>query len=487
MSAVKSGLFSVTNKAIQVVLAICSMAILGRLLTPEDFGLFSLVLSIQIFFSPVLNLGLAQAYIMEPQVNQSTENAYHNINLIMAAINAIFLMTAAPLLAHFYQKPVLFNMTIFFSGSILLSAMSTQRMAYFTRQKRFGLLMIIDSATQFGGIISAIIAGVCGFGVWALLIRAWCVAFLRSILTRIISSQKYYNSSYAQIVKNVSKMRFGFELTISRILQTLMLSADKLFFGKFFDIMYLGFYTKAIETARLPESHISMAITTPAFSYLTRQSKKQRIINYKLFCNLVLLIAVIPAGMSVVIGDLLMPFIMGNQWIAAGVYLQLLGVWSVGKVIQRISGLIYMSEGETKKLIIVDGMAFPIVLGSAVMCAIIGNNPIWFVIGLSLSSLCYWLVILFFCLYGLEHNVHIFREVGKTFMTISILLVFVYMFRLFIIDLAFDMGPNATLFSVLAFSAILVFPIQLIFNRKQFIEVLLYIKRGLLPTHLIYL
>ena len=178
------------------------MAILGRLLTPEDFGLFSIMLAIQTLFSPVLNLGLTQAYIMESQVNQSTENAYHNINLMLGVINAIFLIIAAPLLAHFYQKPILFSMTIFFSGSILLSAMCTQRMAHFTRQKRFGLLMIIDSTTQFSGIISAMIAGMCGFGAWALLIRAWCVAFLKNILTRIISSTGAIWSSSASVSRD---------------------------------------------------------------------------------------------------------------------------------------------------------------------------------------------------------------------------------------------------------------------------------------------
>ena len=163
MSAVKSGLFSFTSKVIQIALAICSMAVLGRLLTPEDFGLFSIVVSVQALFLPVLNLGLTQAYIKESQINQSTADAYHNINLILGVINAVFLMIAAPLLARFYQKPVLFSMMIFYSGSILLGAMCTQRMAHFTRRKRFGILMIIDSATQLGGIISAIIAGMFGF------------------------------------------------------------------------------------------------------------------------------------------------------------------------------------------------------------------------------------------------------------------------------------------------------------------------------------
>ena len=479
MSAAKGGVYSLVEKVIQIILSISSMAVLGRILTPDDFGIFALVLSVQIIVLPILNMGLQETYIKDVLDSNTAQSSYHFFYILIGIINTSILVIAAPILSFIYKKPELIPMVILFSGSVLLGSVYKQRLAHIVRQKRFGYLMVINSITQLGGFVSVIIFGFLGYGVWSLILKAWVIEILKTILVKIGLLVKYRWTNISQIKNDIGSLRFGVELTISRLLRGIMLSIDKMIFAKFFDVSSLGFYTKAIELARMPDSIIGNALSNLGFTYIVRQTTTQRLASYLLYFNIVSYLVIIPAGLCIVVGDTLVPVLMGHQWIESGVYLQILGVWGVGKAVQSISNFIYMVEGKSTDLIKVNFLAIPIVIGSAIIGSLTMGTPLGFVALLSISSIIYWFIILLFCFYSLENNSKYLLKYYQTIISVVIYLVVVYILKYFFINEIGNVTYHIELLVVLGLSLISFLPIHISLNRKQLLFMWEYVHRGL--------
>ena len=81
MKAWQSVSWTMSSQIINTLITIISLAILGRLLTPAEFGIFGLVITVQAFFKPIIDLGLLPAFIKLPSVTEATSNVFFTINI----------------------------------------------------------------------------------------------------------------------------------------------------------------------------------------------------------------------------------------------------------------------------------------------------------------------------------------------------------------------------------------------------------------------
>lgn len=101
-SAVYSSLFSLGNRYIQLILNIAALAILGRLIEPEHFGIVAIVLAAQMIFAPLLDMGLSTAYVKLEIVGPAAQNAFFTLSAILGFINCLYLILISPVLAYIY-------------------------------------------------------------------------------------------------------------------------------------------------------------------------------------------------------------------------------------------------------------------------------------------------------------------------------------------------------------------------------------------------
>ena len=81
MKAWKSGTWAISGQALQLLITVLTLAILGRILSPEEFGIFGLVIAVQAFILPVLDMGLLPAFIKLESAERDASNAFFTINL----------------------------------------------------------------------------------------------------------------------------------------------------------------------------------------------------------------------------------------------------------------------------------------------------------------------------------------------------------------------------------------------------------------------
>ncbi len=394
MRAWKSGAWSLGGQIVNVLVTLVSLVILGRLLTPEQFGVFGLVLAVQALVLPFLDMGLQPVYLKLKCADAEVSNAFFTVNVLVGSLFSALIFAFAPQFAEFYDIKQLEVLLGVFAVSILFAAMSSQPTAVLSRRKRFDRIVQVNTIVLITGASLSILLAWSGFGVWSLIWRVLYETTARFILFSILSRQRYRIVGYRIIKPYFRELGFGIEIVFSRMVINWVNAIDKLLLGKFISLGEIGGYSRAQQIALMPNGSIRTAITTPALAYLARRRQGGKLDEYLLLYWIVFLLAGTPCLILAVFGDLIIPLLLGQQWLGMGWILQWLGLMGLGRVFQGLSEIYHIDRRvikRTNQYTIVSLMGvylFPVSL------LIATKSLYYFVIGISVLSFTYWLGVL---------------------------------------------------------------------------------------------
>lgn len=380
---------------VNVLVTFSTLAVLGRILTPAEFGLFGLVIAVQAVIKPMLDMGLQPAYIKIENVSEGTSNAFFTINVATGVLGGILVAALAPWIAQFYSAEQLKILLPVFALSFVLAAASGQPIAVQRRNKRFDRISIVNTSVLIVGAAMAVVFAWLGFGVWALVWRAIIEAGLRFFIYLSLTPHSYRIVGYLAIRPHIRDIGFGIEIVASRLLGGWTNAFDKLALGKFSAVAELGGYTRSQQLALMPDANIRTSITSPALSYLARQKTDDKLENYLFLLWVVFVFAGTPCLILVTYGDLLLPLILGDQWIEFGWILQCMGLYGLGRVFQGYSAIYHIDRKVVKWTnIYLLGSVFGVLL-LPITLLIRTESSFYFIVSIAVLSVCYWLLALF--------------------------------------------------------------------------------------------
>lgn len=135
---VRAGLINVGSRGLGFVIRILALMVLGRLLTPEDYGLVTMVTA----FTGVLNMfgcfGLFQAAIQRDVLSEAESSSLFWLNLTFGAALTLTAMLAAPMVSAFYREPRLLAIMDVIAFTFLITAAGVQHGVLLQRRLAFG-------------------------------------------------------------------------------------------------------------------------------------------------------------------------------------------------------------------------------------------------------------------------------------------------------------------------------------------------------------
>ncbi|MFH1115223.1 MAG: MOP flippase family protein [Pseudomonadota bacterium] len=271
-------IWSSTDKAGVYLLQFVMGIVLARLLEPADFGLVGMLTIFLVLIQIFTDGGLSAALIQKKEPTNEEFSTIFYFNVLSAALGAGILFLCAPLVAGFYNEPLLDPLTkvlslnlVFGSFGLVQSTRMTKRLDFRTQTK---ITLIATASSGF----FAIMAALHGFGVWSLVIRELSGNVVRTTLFWMSSD---WRPSPAFSIRRLREMLgFGSRLLASSLLFRLVDQADLVVIGKAFSAQDLGFYTRAGSLARVAPSGFSVVVnrvTFPVFS--TIQDEPRRLKN----------------------------------------------------------------------------------------------------------------------------------------------------------------------------------------------------------------
>src|SRR6056297_3098567 len=98
-----SAISSIGNSLIQII----QLAILARILSPEDFGLMELVMVVIGFSQMFVDMGISNAIIYKQTINKTQLSTLYWLNIIIGIILFIAIMFLAKPISTIYENSLL--------------------------------------------------------------------------------------------------------------------------------------------------------------------------------------------------------------------------------------------------------------------------------------------------------------------------------------------------------------------------------------------
>lgn len=340
---------TITAQIVRFVLQIGSMAILARLLTPNDFGLIVMVNVVFSFFIIFQDAGLSVATVQSEKINHSQISTLFWINLTLSIVMMLLIAIMAPFIATFYREPRLTGITLALSITFLLSGLSIQQKALLRRQMNFFSLAVIEISSLVAGIAIAITLAALGFNYWALVAMSIAIGLTSTLLSWLIVD---WRPGMPTKIMNIRPMLvFGGNLTGTQLLVYFIRDIDKLLIGWVWGAFSLGLYSRASKLAFMPESILLYPISNVVVSAMSRlQNDRPR---YRKYYHMALT-AITTLGMPIfaflfIAADDLVHVLLGEQWIGAIPIIRALSVAAFSKTVIGATSWVYISLGLTKR------------------------------------------------------------------------------------------------------------------------------------------
>lgn len=358
--------------------------ILARLLSPDDYGIIAMPLVFLALAQCFIDSGFSTALIRKPDLTEDDLSTAFYFNIGIGIVCYIILFLTSPLIADFYNTPILSDLLKVTALATLFNPLCTVQQAILTRNINFKSQAIISLT---GAVISGL-AGLCmaysGYGVWALVCQQVGGFLIRTI---ILWTMRIWHPKNKWSWESFHYLwGFGSKILGAGLLDTAYKNIYPIFIGKFYSANDLGNYTRAQQFSTLPSSNITgifLRVTFPVLS--TIQNEDERLArNYRKILKMSAFL-IFPLMMILsAIADPLVRILLTDKWEGCIILLQIICFNMMWYPIHAVNLNLLTVKGRSELFFRLE--VFKKVVGISIMCITIPHGLVWMVSGSVLSS-----------------------------------------------------------------------------------------------------
>ena len=331
-----ASLFSIAGQLYNIAIRFATNLILTRLVTPEDFGLMAVANIILLGTTLVSEVGLRQAIIRsESDVSGRLLRTIFTVQVARGALLALVLLLLSGVLIIFgssfpgvYSNPLLPYVIALISLNPLMVGFESTKIAVQGRNLTIGWNTLTETGAQTLGLAVGILAGLNGFGVWALAIGPLVAGLFRVIMSHTLIPGRADAFGFDREVF-VEVFHFGKWVFLASLLGFVCFYGDQVILAAWLNEHELAMLALCFFMLGIVRQLVSKFANEVAFSKLSQVNRTQggdvRKHYYKLRAPLdVLLLSF--AGGCMISGEQIIQFLYDPRFSDAGLYLGLLSL-----------------------------------------------------------------------------------------------------------------------------------------------------------------
>lgn len=297
--------------------------ILARILSPDDYG----VLSVMIIFTTLANVfiqtGFNTALIQNKDVTEEDYSSVFWISIIMAFLIYVLLFVIAPIIADFYDMPTIVKPFRVLSLVLFPGSLNSIQLAKVSKELDFKQVFRSNiGAILVSGLLGIILAYL-GWGVWALVLQYLSNVIIACIVMHFTVG---WTPKLAYNFKRVkSLLSFGWKILLSSLIDALYQDLSSLVIGKKYSSSMLGFYNRGKQFPQFFIGAINGAVQSVMLPAMARKQDDRRHVKTLMRKSIMLssfIIFPIMAGLAG-IADSLVALLLTEKWLISVPFLQI--------------------------------------------------------------------------------------------------------------------------------------------------------------------
>jgi O-antigen/teichoic acid export membrane protein len=323
-NVVNSSILMISASWLAKALGLISTIILARLLTPNDFGLVSIVMLVIYFFNIFSETGCKQYLLSLPEVTNQELNTAWTLNIISKTIISGVIMLFAPYSASFFSEPQL-TMTLYVSALIPFIN-GLENPAIYLAKRNFNYQGIFKL-----NLISKIISFTITISLAYYLKSHWALIFGTLTHFSLMTIGSYFimpfkpSFSLKQIKKQWDYSKWIF---VRGLVGYTRAKIDTFILAKSFLTAELGLFNVAKEFAMLLQEQIAMPLQDIVMTSVQKvKGNEQNVASVIEKFSTLLVCLILPAVIGLaMLSDKVMLVVLGEQWLDAAPLLAVLAI-----------------------------------------------------------------------------------------------------------------------------------------------------------------
>jgi O-antigen/teichoic acid export membrane protein len=322
-----------SGSAISNLITILALPVLTRLYTPDDFGLFQLMISTALTLSVISSLKLELAVLL-PKHQVISDNVFKLALLTLLFTTALFgllLIIFSEFLLDLLNAQKLMPYVIYIILGIFINGLF-QLVQYIPIRSKDYIYLSKSKIAQAGfAQTSSLTAGFLGANFLGLYLSMLAGIFLNVLL--LIRNKMHLFKGYSKkrllaVLRRYKK--FPLINTPMTFLNTLANELPVFMFTLFFGPEIVGFYMAANRLVKRPITMISQSLSQVYFQAASEAFHKggsELLKLYKKTVSKMTMMIALPLLVVLLFAPEIVSMILGDEWRESGVYMQILTFW----------------------------------------------------------------------------------------------------------------------------------------------------------------
>ncbi len=322
------------------------VVVLARLLTPDDYGLAALAVTLASFSMTLGDFGFGTALVQARTASQRWASTACWCALGAGAIGSGLAALAAYPAALTLGEPAVAPLLIAGGLTLFLVAAGSASNALLTRSMSFGVIQGASVSASMIAMVCAVAAASLGAGAWALVLQQLVLATTMSaffiVAARWRPSREFSRAAFRSLSK------FAMPFTGAAVLFALQALIAALLVGHLVGIHALGIWNFSLAIVVLPGLLLAAPLARVIYAAFARmRDDRERIaevwvnglmlVGGVVLPTLVLLIAIAPD---------MIPLAFGAQWVPAVHVVQILAVFFMSRALQTWNSSVLDAAGK---------------------------------------------------------------------------------------------------------------------------------------------
>lgn len=334
---------SITTTALQFI----QLAVLARLLSPEDFGLMAMVAVVIGFAAAYADMGISAAIIHRQDATREQLSSLYWLNLLAGLLVYLIVLAVTPAIVALYGEPRISELMPLITLTFLINPLGTQFQLLLQKNLRFRRLALIEISAALVGASVAVVTARFGQGVFALIWGTLSSNATSTVLLLIVGLREWRPQWHFRSVDLKGYLSFGCYQMGERSVNYFNSTLDQLLIGSLLGAQTLGYYKLAWSLAIQPIGRINSILTRVAFPLFARiQNEPERL--QKGFLLVLRMLSIVNAPLLLglaAVAPLLIAVVFGEQWIPAVPLVQVLAFVTLMRSMGNPVGSLLLAKG----------------------------------------------------------------------------------------------------------------------------------------------
>lgn len=346
-------------------LSFISTIILARWLGPKEFGLIGMIAVFIAIGSTIMDSGMSASLIRMKEPDEKDFSTVFVLNLLLSLVFYALIFFLAPYIANFYNQESLTNLVRVYGLSFIIGAFSAVQLAILNVRMEFKRIMKQNMPGTVVGVLVGITLGYFGYGVWSIVFMYLTTQVVQSLVLWIASS--WHPSLQFSAERARYHFGFGYKLMLSGLLNTVFQNVYNIIIGRFYSVRDLGYFERSKSFNDYPVTILTTVMTKVTYPLLSgiQTDREQISLVYRRIMRLAFFVTCPLMFGAAAIAQPLFLLVLGNEWLAAVPYFQILCLASIFYPIHAFNLNVFKVYGKSdlflkleilKKILIIIGL-----------------------------------------------------------------------------------------------------------------------------------